>query len=232
MHPFGIVDSAPQTSAQVASQLQTTIEASEAFAQRQQFPARPAAMTKVHRQVPALAALVDEGWQGVRQALASFRLSPRWRQGVYAGLLPMAYGECQLARTRCRRRKAQSRAAWEAARTAWLQHAITQRLAPPVLADWQAWTTARVRAFQRPSSAVEGRHGALARLHQNQRGLPRRRAKVWTLLHNFDCRATEGTTPASRFFGQAFPDLFETVLAHIADFPRPRQRRRTIALCA
>ncbi len=40
----------------------------------------------------------------------------------------------------------------------------------------------------------------LAQLHHNQRGLPKQRYKVWTVLHNFDCRAADGTTPASRFF--------------------------------
>ena len=67
LHPFHIADSAPQTSAQVASQLQATVEEIEAFAQRHQLPTRREAMTKVRKQVPALAALVDFWWQGVQQ---------------------------------------------------------------------------------------------------------------------------------------------------------------------
>jgi hypothetical protein len=81
-----------------------------------------------------------------------------------------------------------------------------------------------VQAFQRASSAVEGRNGYLAQMQHNQRGLPKQRYKVWTVLHNFDCRAADGTTPASRFFRRTFPDLFETVLSHIEALPRPRQR--------
>ena len=81
-------------------------------------------------------------------------------------------------------------------------------------------------AFQRASSAVEGRNGALSQLHHNQRGLPKRRYKVWTVLHNFDCRAPDGTTPAARFFRREFPDLFETVLSHIEALPQPRGRKR------
>jgi len=54
--------------------------------------------------------------------------------------------------------------------------------------------------------------------------------KVWTVLHNFDCRAPDGTTPASRFFRRAFPDLFETVLSHVEDLARPRQRNQSMAL--
>ena len=65
-------------------------------------------------------------------------------------------------------------------RTAFEQHAITQQLAPHVLAEWHAWANDRVKAFQRASSAVEGRNGFLSQMHHNQRGLPKRRYKVWT----------------------------------------------------
>jgi hypothetical protein len=120
--------------------------------------------------------------------------------------------------------------ALEVLRAAFDQHAITQRLAPQILADWHAWATTRVNAFQRASSAVEGRNGYLSQMHHNQRGLPTRRYKVWTVIYNFDCRAVDGTTPASRFFGRSFPDLFETVLGHIDALPRPRQRKRAVVL--
>jgi hypothetical protein len=89
LHPFRIADSAPQTSAQVESQLQAIGETIAALAQRHQLPARHNTMTKVRKQVPALAALVDFWWQGVNQDLEPFILSPRWRQWVDECLLPM-----------------------------------------------------------------------------------------------------------------------------------------------
>jgi hypothetical protein len=101
-------------------------------------------------------------------------------------------------------------AAWAAPRAAFDQHAITQRLTPDVLAEWQAWALQRTKAFQRTSSAVEGRNGYLSHMPHNQRGVPKRRDKVWTIRHNFDGRAVDGTTPASRFCRQTFPDFFET----------------------
>ena len=229
-HPFRISDSAPQTSAQVASQLPAGVEAIEAFAERHQLPVRRAAMTKVRKQVPALAALVDFWWQGVHQEVEPFVLSPRWRQWVAECLLPMVYWDQQGARTRCRRRKAKMQAAWEAVRGAFDQHAITQRLAPHGLAAWQAWALQRTKAFQRTSSAVEGRKGSVSQMPHNHRGLPRRRYKVWTIVHTFDCRAADGTTPASRFFRQTFPDLFETMLSHIEALPQPRRRKYQGAL--
>ncbi len=230
LHPCRIADAAPQTSAQVASQLQATVEAITALAQRQQLPARHDAMTKVRKQVPALAALVDLWWQGVHQDMEPCVWSPRWRQWVDACLLPMVYWDHQVARTRCRRRKAKMQAAWAAVRTAFDQHAVTQRLAPEVLADWQAWALQRTKACQRPSSAVEGRNGYVSQMHHNQRGLPRQRYKVWTIVHTFDCRAADGATPASRFFRRTFPDLFETVFSHIEALPQPRRRKHRVAL--
>jgi hypothetical protein len=226
LHPFRLSDSTPQTSAQVESQLTATVAAIEAFAQCHQLPARHDTMAKVRKQLPALAALIDFWWDGVHRDLEPFLLPPRWQQWVYECLLPMVYWAHQVPRTRCRRRKAKLQEALAAVRTVFEQHAITQQLAPHVLAEWHAWANDRIQAFQRASSAVEGRNGVLSQLHHNQRGLPTRRAKVWTVLHNFDCRAADGTTPASRFFRQAFPDLFETVLSQVEDLPRPRRRHQ------
>jgi Family of unknown function (DUF6399)/IclR helix-turn-helix domain len=231
LHPFRLLDSTPQTSTQVESQLTAAVEGIAALAQRYQLPARHAAMTKVRTQVPALAALVDFWWQGVHQDLEPFCLAPRWQQWVHEYLLPTVYWAHQVPRTRCRRRKAKLQEALEAVRAAFEQHPITQRLAPHVLAEWQAWATDRVKAFQRASSAVEGRNGVLSQLHHNQRGLPKRRYKVWTVLHNFDCHAADGTTPASRFFRRPFPDLFETVLSRIEALPQARRGKRQVALC-
>ena len=122
--------------------------------------------------------------------------------------------------------------ALEVVSSAFATHALTQCLPHQALGDWYAWAIRQVQAFQRASSAVEGRNGYLAQMHHNQRGLPKPRYKVWTVLHNFDCRAANGTTPASRFFRRGFPDLLETVLMHIDDLPRPRKRPQAMALSA
>ena len=82
-----------------------------------------------------------------------------------------------------------------------------------------------VKTFQRASLAVEGRNGLLSQMHHNYRGLPKRRYQVRSALHNFDCRTSEGSTPASRFFRPEFPDLYETVLSQIEELPRARKRQ-------
>jgi hypothetical protein len=157
-------------------------------------------------------------------------LTPRWRQWIAELLLLLMYWQTQLSRTRCRQRQASLLEALQAVQEAFERHPITQYLAPEVLADWKAWAAEYAKAFQRASSAVEGRNGYLSQMHHNHRGLPTRRYKVWTVLHNLDCRASDGTTPASCFFRREFPDLFETVLSTIDDLPRPRQRHEVLAI--
>src|SRR4029450_5839479 len=139
-------------------------------------------------------------------------------------LLPLMYWQEQLSRTRCPEQKAQIARTLQAIQDAFERHPCTGRLAPAVLAGWKAWAGEHARAFQRASSAVEGRNGSLSQMQHNHRGLPTRRYPVWTVLHNFDCWAADGTTPASRFFRRSFPDLFESVLSHVAAFRIPTQR--------
>jgi hypothetical protein len=230
LHPFRIDDSAPQTSTQVEARLHAQVEAIEALARTAQLPERPEAMTKVKKQLPAVAALVDFWWQGVQQDLEHAAVSPLWQRWAQEVLLPQRYWERQVTRTRCARRKAKMQRVLERVRTTFHAHVLTRCLPPQALKDWHAWATQQVDAFQRASSAVEGRNGYLAGMHHQQRGLPKRRYKVWTVLHNFDTRAADGTTPAARFFKRAFPDLFETVLANVGALPQPRQRKRLVML--
>jgi len=224
LHPFRSDNSAPQTSQEVGNRVQAQLQAIEALAQTHQLPDRQTTLKKVTKQVPALAALVDFWWAGVHQDLEHAAISPLWRAWAQEALLPMVYWNHQVTRTRCARRKTTMQQALEGVQATFAQHTMTQCLPRQVLEDWHAWATRQVQAFQRASSAVEGRNGALAQLHHNQRGLPKQRYKVWAVLHNFDGRAAEGTTPAVRFFRRAFPDLFETVLAHIEALPQPRRR--------
>jgi Family of unknown function (DUF6399) len=195
------------------------------------LPLKTNALDKVRKQLSGVAALVDVWWQEVWHDVQSqVSLTPRWRGWVAECVLPLMYWQEQLSRTRCPRRKAKLLEALKAVEEAVETHPLTQQLAPDVLAGWKAWAAEHARGFQRASSAVEGRNGSLSQLHHNQRGLPKRRYKVWTVLHNFDCRASDGTTPASRFFRHEFPDLFETVLSKIDDLPRSRQRNQALAI--
>ena len=209
LHPWQLVDSARQTSQEVEGQLHAELEALETLLETNGLPMKPGALDKVRKQLAGVSALVDLWWQRVWNDLAPMAMTPRWSQWVEALLLPMMYWQEQLSRTRGRDQKAQIARALQSVQEAFERHPCTRQLASEVLAGWKAWAADHARAFQRASSAVEGRNGYLSQMQHNHRGLPKRRYQVWTVLHNFDCRASDGTTPAARFFRREFPDLFE-----------------------
>jgi hypothetical protein len=230
MHPWRLVDSTRQTSNEVARQLHAEIAALATLIETNGLPVKESTLDKVRKQLTGVSALIDFWWQTVWRDLAQIALSARWKQWVDELLLPLMYWQEQLSRTRCPRQKAEVALALKAIQEAFERHPCTQRLVPEVLAEWKAWAAEHARAFQRASSAVEGRNGYLSQMQHNHRGLPKRRYQVWTVLHNFDCRASDGTTPASRFFRRGFPDLFESVLSQIDDLPWPRQRHQALVV--
>ncbi len=230
MHPWRLVDSTRQTSPAVERQLHAELQALETLLETNGLPVKQATLEKVRKQLAGVSALIDFWWQTVWQDLEHIAMTPRWTQWVEELLLPLMYWQERLSRTRCPVQKAQIARVLQAVQDAFEQHPCTGQLAPEVLAGWQAWAGEHARAFQRASSAVEGRNGYLSQMQHNHRGLPTRRYQVWTVLHNFDCRAADGTTPAARFFRRAFPDLFESVLSQIDALPLPRQRHQALAV--
>jgi hypothetical protein len=232
MHPWRLADSTRQTSKEVEEQLGTELEAIETLLEANGLPKKKDTLDKVRKQLAGISALVDFWWQTVHQDLAQMAMTPKWTQWADEFLLPLMYWQEQLRRTRCPGQKAQIVRVLQAVEEAFTRHPCTLKLTAEVLAGWKAWAGEHARAFQRASSAVEGRNGYLSQLHHNQRGLPMRRYQVWTMLHNFDCWASDGTTPAARFFRRSFPNLFESVLSQINELPLPRQRRQAIAISA
>jgi hypothetical protein len=229
LHPWRWADTIRQTSQEVEEQWGTELQAIETVLETNGLPMKKATLDKVRKPLAGLSALVDVWWQTVRQDLTPLAMTPRWTQGAEDVLLPLMYWQEQWRRTRHRGQKAQIALVLQAVAEAFERHACTRQLTPEVLAGWQAWAAEHAKAFQRASSAVEGRNGSLSQMPHSHRGVPLRRYQVWTVLHNFDCRAADGTTPASRFFRRSFPDLFESVLAQSDALPLPRQRRQALA---
>jgi Family of unknown function (DUF6399)/IclR helix-turn-helix domain len=231
LHPWRLGDSRPQRSQEVEKQLHAEIEALETLLETNGLPVKKATLDKVRKQLAGVSGLVDFWWQTVWQDLEHMAMPPRWTKWVEELLLPRMYWQEQLSRTRCRDQKTQIAQALQSVQEAFERHPCTRKLTPEVLAGWKGWAGEHARTFQRASSAVEGRNGYLSQMQHNHRGLPKRRYQVWTVLHNFDGRASDGTTPAARFFRREFPDLFESVLSQIDALPLPRQRRQVIAVC-
>ncbi len=229
MHPWWLVDATRQTSQAVEHQMQAELQALETLLKTNGLPVKQNTLDKVRKQLAGVAALVDFWWQTVRQDVAQLAMTPRWNQWVEELLLPLMYWQEQFSRTRDRDQKAQIAFVLQAIQEAFERHPCTGQLTPEVLAGGKSWAGEQARAFQRASSAVEGRNGYLSQMQHNHRGVPTRRYRVWTMLHNFDGRAADGTTPAARFFRRPFPDLFESVLSQIEELPLPRQRRQALA---
>ena len=229
LHPWRLVDATHQTSLAVEHHLQAELQALETLLETNGLPVKKAILDKVRKQLAGVSALVDFWWQTVRQDLTQLAMTPRWTQWAEDVLLPSMYWQEQLRRTRHPVQKAQIALVLQAVAEVFERHPCTRQLKPEVLAGWKAWAAEHAKAFQRASSAVEGRNGYLAQMQHNHRGLPTRRYQVWTALHNFACRAADGTTPAARFFRRSFPDLFESVLSQIDALPMPRQRRQALA---
>jgi Family of unknown function (DUF6399)/IclR helix-turn-helix domain len=228
LHPWRRLDSIRQTSKEVEEQLRAELKAIETLLETNGLPRKTDTLDKVQKQLAGISALVDLWWQTVRQDLTQLAMTPRWTQWAEDVLLPLMYWQEQLRRTRHPVQKAQIALVLQAVEEMFERHPCTRQLKPELLAGWQAWAAEHAKAFQRASSAVEGRNGYLSQMQHNHRGLPMRRYQVWTALHNFDCRAVDGTTPASRFFRRSFPDLFESVLSQIDELPMPRQRRQAL----
>jgi len=231
VHPWRVKDSMPQSSQEVEAQLAAEVAALQELLESNGLAVKQKVLDKVRKQLAGLAAVIDVWWQTVRQDVHSqITLTPRWTTWVEAHLLPLMYWQDQGSRARGCRRKARFVQVLEGVKAAFEAHPLTAQLPPEVLAGWKAWAAEHVQTFQRASAAVEGRNGYLSQMHHHHRGLPKRRYKVWSALHNFDCRASDGSTPASRFFRREFPDLFETVLSQIEELPRARKRQSAIVL--
>lgn len=230
LHPWSLVDSTRQTSTEVEHRLQAEVTALEVLSDTHGLPAKKDKLDKVRKQLAGVSSLVDLWWRTVRRDLEQMALTSSWVRWVDELLLPLMYWQEQLSRTRCSSQKAKITLALKAIQEAFERHPCTRELGPEVLADWKVWAAEHTKAFQRASSAVEGRNGYLSQMQHNHRGLPKHRYTVWTVMHNFDCRASDGTTPASRFFRRAFPDLFESVLSQIDDLPWPRQHQQALVV--
>jgi hypothetical protein len=228
LHPWQLVDAIRQTSKEVEEQVRAESKAIATLLETKGLPRKHATLDKVQKQRAGLSAL-GAGWgQTGRQDLTQLAMTPRWTQGAADVLLPLMSWPEQRRRTRPPVHKAQMALVLQAVAEVCERPPCTRQLTPALLAGWKAWAAEHAKAFPRASAAVEGRHGSLSPMQHNHRGLPLRRYQGWTALQNFDCRAGDGTTPASRFFRRSFPDLFESVLSQIDELPMPRQRRQAL----
>jgi hypothetical protein len=80
--------------------------------------------------------------------------------------------------------------------------------------------------FQRSSSAVEGRNGALSLLLHRFHYVSEKTLSVLTIVHNYGVRRSDGSTAASRFFGGQHANLFEHLIKTVRIPGRPQAQKQ------
>ena len=189
--------------------------------------------SKVYEQISPIAKGVGEWIRQTKTELENWVskaiLSPEEEKCLTGLLLPFTYWEVQLVKTRAKLRNHDLRNYYKQR-----QADAKKRLWESDF--WQGMDESRQRelyllahqlavSFQRSSSQVEGRNGYLSFAHHAQRGLGTQRLKVLTVVHNYDIRRKDGTSPAERFFKKDFPDLFDFLCQNVTGFKEPRKRK-------
>lgn len=228
VHPFNLDENVQQTSEQVENLLNEQVQELKKIAENNEILDSHGSLEKLMRQIKDISGIVTAWWGWASVSLATFGLEPWMIDWLLFTLLPVVYWYKQMKRTKNKKLKAAYRKAWEQALAAYHADTLTKKILSKDVGRWLAWADWMVDKFQRTSSAVEGRNGCLSQMYHNGRGLTIQRLKALTVIHNFDCRRSDGTTAAERLFGTQFPDLFEWVVGRMGELPPARKSRERV----
>lgn len=188
---------------------------------------------KIINQIPDIANGVSHWLSWLKAKIEELDLSDQDRTWLEESLFPYVYWQVnQTKRTRKKKDKQLNeyyQRRLSSAKYRFENDPITREMNQVRKEKLVNWTFRKAATFQRASSQVEGRNGYLAFIHHAQKGIPKKRKKVLTVIHNFDIRRADGKTPANRLFKRDFPNLFEFVLDNMDELPKPRQRKRKYA---
>lgn len=193
------------------------------------------ARMKTFEQIPQIQQGVKQWQDWLQQRLeslvrsSSFENTTQLKDWLLHYLLPCRYWPAILKRISAKKKNERLisfyRKLIEQSGSRWRTHPLTMQLSDDQIDFFSRWADKVIASFQRSSSQVEGRNGYLAFVHQANRGIPQQRLEVLTVVHNFDIRRFDGSTPAERLFDRRFPDLFEFILQNVKGFPEPRKVR-------
>jgi len=226
LHVFSIRDNTAQNSEQVEKQLEEGAISFEQIAQGQSVHDNKDVVGKFRRQFKDLASVVDAWWIWTTENLSEFKLPDNQKYWLLYVFLPVIYWHHQFQKTKNPEMKNLYKKSWHKAQIVYTGHPITQTMSQADLKHWRGWGESVSNNFHRASSAVEGRNGMLSQCYRNGRGLSNKRLSALTVVHNYDTRRWDGTTPAERLYGEQFPDLFEWLLKRTGALPLPRIRKR------
>jgi hypothetical protein len=227
-HPFDLVTGAWREPSVVQAGLDAAFTEIWSIAGDAGLPdSRWTQLKKAEAVVPSMVATIGFVQGILRARAAALALPPAALACVMTFLIPGLY----LARQATQRPGKDLRAALRARAEALLQEAAiaTHWIDVPTALRTRARAVAEECAwlFIRSSACVEGRNGQLALHHHHLHRIPPRKLAALTTIHNFVTRRSDGSTPASRFFGRQHRDLFEYLCEHMPDPPHPRRRSRS-----
>jgi hypothetical protein len=212
-HPVDLATGEPKQTKDVAAQLEERFEELHAIADELDLSENARKhIEKAQRLIPQMVATIAFFWRMVATVLTGSTMPKEVLAFLQTHLLPLAYLELVQAKVRGKQR--------EVVRAAIAKLKTTTQTAASPLAALDERTRAMAldlakqcaELFQRSSSCVEGRNGALSLHHHAGRSLTPRRLRVLQIIHNFGIRRADGTTAAKRLSGIEQPHLFEWLL--------------------
>jgi hypothetical protein len=225
--PFDHRTGEPVTAQQVAGRLEAHLSAVEREVAAAGLGQRAAqGLDKAHGWVGVLVACVAWFWTVVGKRVEELELSEEAERQVRGCLIAGCYWEAAAGKARDAEEKHRlAEMGRRLQREAWAEGGALAALDQQQ--KGQVWEVARECAglFQRSSSCVEGRNGRLSLFHHGQGKLSDQRLHSLTVVHNYLVRRADGTTAAERLFGARPPDLFDWLLQHMPDLPRPAAKR-------
>ncbi|MEM8643196.1 MAG: DUF6399 domain-containing protein [Cyanobacteria bacterium P01_G01_bin.54] len=227
LHPFNHNTGEWQLWTDWEAQLHEPLKQLQGLAKRLNLSKGETEIETFRAHLPSIAQGLSLWWQSVVDALAQTSQDPQMQAWVVSALLPSVYWHQQAQKTRTLSIKTIYREAAQQADNTLKTHPLSTQLTPEVYQDWLRWAHQQCTRFQRTSSAIEGRNGQLSRLYQATRGLSPELLNALTIIHNFDTRRADGSTPAERLFEQSFPCLFESLVEQITELPLPRKSEKS-----
>ena len=226
VHPFDMDSSCVQSSEQAKEKLEKCAQTFEDIALSRSISKAEEKLKSFRKHFNDMCSIIDIWWVWVFESLVPFNLNSSRLAWITGVVLPPVYWYRQMNKTDNPRLKVEYTEAWEGACYALKSSLSEVAISKEELDHWTSWADGICGYFHRSSSAVEGRNGRLAQMYHNGRGLSPKRLKTSTVIHNYDTRRKDGTTPAERLFKCEFPQLFGWILENMDELPLARRGKK------
>jgi hypothetical protein len=230
-HPFDLKTGATREATEVESSLKARFDTLDQIAAEANLkPSSMARLAKAKRVLPSMIETVVFFWKLIAIRAAALAHSPAivdaWKNQLVASYyLAAAANRCSDSKERKRLREL-SRSILTQAKA---RDGPLSGLSESEVSQLEAQAKSAAELFQRSSSCVEGRNGQLSLRHHGLREITARKLEVLGVLHNFVIKRSDGSTAASRFFGQQHRSLFPWLVENLPLPSRPRKRRNVSA---